>query len=74
TLVDTESWSPYTYLRQYLHYNQATDRFFVSVGTTDGYVLCSYPRYTTQDLIKKAKTILGENTLSDEQKAKYGLE
>ncbi len=74
TLVDTESWSPYTYLRQYLHYDQATDRFFVSVGTTDGYVLCSYPRYTTQDLIKKAKTILGENTLSDEQKAKYGLE
>lgn len=74
TLVDPESWSVYTYVRQCLHYDPNTDCFYVSIGTTDGYVLGSYRRYTTEALIEKAHAILGKNTLTDEQKAKYGLD
>ena len=74
TLVSTEVWEPYAYVQSFLYYDENTDSFLVSVGTEDGIVLGAYQRLTTMDLIEMAETILGENRLTEEQRAKYGLD
>lgn len=74
TLVDTEAWAPYTYVRQCLHYDEAADTFYVTTSADGGYVLASYPRYTTEALIERAHEILGSNRLTEEQRDKYGLD
>ena len=74
TLVSTEVWEPYAYVQSFLHYDESSDSFLVSVGTEDGVVLGAYQRLTTADLIEMAETILGENRLTEEQRTKYGLD
>lgn len=74
TLISTEVWEPYAYVQSFLHYDEASDSFLVSVGTENGSVLGAYQRLTTADLIKMAEEILGENALTQEQRNKYGLD
>ena len=74
TIIETDTWNPYTYVRQCMHYDPDTDCFYVSVSTDEGYVMGCYQRYSTRDLIDKAYRILGENTLTEAQRNKYGLD
>lgn len=74
TLVNTSLWAPYSYVQNYLHYDKASDCFCVSINTQDGVVLGSYQRLSTAALIEKATEILGENTLTQDQRNQYGLD
>lgn len=39
----------------------------------DGYRLCSYHRYSTQELVDRGRSIVGSTELSEEVKSEYGL-
>lgn len=63
----------------YLNYHAATDRYYdVSYYSNEetgesGYKIGYFERYSVEDLVKKAKDILGGAELSEEDKARYGI-
>lgn len=73
TVLDPETWQSYAYVPNCLLYAPESDRFFVEPGTDDALDVACYDRYTTQELIAMAKQILGEGGLTEDQRARYGL-
>jgi hypothetical protein len=55
-------------------YHKATDRFFVYSYRSSREVLPGYIKhYSVEDLVEKAKRILGDTPLDEATKSKYGL-
>ncbi len=74
-MVDTNLWSETTSIKNCLGLHRSTDRFFTFATTDDiNFQIGYFDRYSTTDLIKKAREIVGNSKLSDEQKVKYGIE
>ena len=73
TVLDPESWQSYAYVTNCLLYAAEYDCFFVELETDDPLKIACYDRYTTDELISMAKQILGDNSLTEDQRARYGL-
>lgn len=75
-LIDIQSWTAYAYVPNFLHYDLEQEKLYVfalnSEGT--GYIAAWYPRYTLPALMERGRDILGDNTLTHEQREKYGIE
>jgi len=74
SVVDRESFSVYSYVPGSRLYHPEKDRFYLTVSGQDGYQLAWYARYSLSALVDRAGRILGENTLTQEQREQYGLE
>ena len=71
TLINMDTWEPYSYVRNVLCFDHANDAFCVYVY--DDNSLAYYRRYTTDMLIQRAKELLGNNELSQQLREQYGL-
>ena len=69
-IVDTETWQSRAFVPYLNAYVESNDTIVcVSDSTVTG-----YPRYSTQQLIEKAQTVLGDYRLSQEDRNYYGLD
>ena len=69
-IVDTETWQNRAFVPYLNAYIESNDTLVcVSDSTVTG-----YPRYSTQQLIEKAQTVLGDYRLSQEDRNYYGLD
>ena len=74
-LIDTRSWLCLTHIGNCFGYNKPTDRFFTYAYKTSSENKIGYfHRYTTNELIEKAKKAVGNAALTPEQKKQYGIE
>lgn len=74
-MLDSDSWSEITSINCCLGFHDSTNRFFTYSTKDDEHFQIGYfDRYSTLDLIKKARDIVGDSELSEEQKIKYGIE
>ncbi len=74
SVFDTESWVEIACVRNAYCYHAATGRFYVysylmSAECTPGY----FKQYTLDELIEKAKTMIGDQELPVEIRSKYGI-
>jgi len=72
-IIDTDSRAVYAYVPHCLHYSAGKDGFYIRLSTSEGNSINFYRRYSTKALVERAREILGDNGLSEEQKAQYGL-
>lgn len=74
-VVDINSGVEITHLTNSFGHHMATDRFFTESYDDNSQVKIGYyKRYTVEELIEKANTILQGVELSDEIKSQYGIE
>ena len=74
-IIDTTTWSEVTSINNCLGHHNPTDRFFTYSSIDDYNAQIGYfERYSTMELIEKAKEMVGDSELTEEQKAKYGIE
>ena len=74
-LLDPETFLVYAYVPKTIFYSDAEDVFYIINHDSDyNYFLGFYSRYTTQELLDKAKAIKGDFSLTEKQKRAYGLE
>lgn len=74
-VVDINSGVEITHLTNSFGYHMSTDRFFTESYDDNSQVKIGYyKRYTVEELIEKANTILQGAELSDEIKSQYGIE
>lgn len=72
-LIDTESWLQMTVINHALGYHEKSDRFFViQYGAERGRV-GTFKHYSVEELVEKANEILGQEKMSEERKAIYGI-
>lgn len=72
-IIDMDSRAVYSYVPHCLHYGAGEDGFYIRLSTSEGNSINFYRRYSTKALVERAREILGDNGLSEEQKAQYGL-
>ena len=74
SVIDTASWVETAYIENCYGYHAGSDRFFTEAKNGEQTVSIGYfKRYTTEDLIEKAKNILQNQRLTREQKNEYGI-
>ncbi|MBR4515211.1 MAG: TIR domain-containing protein [Lachnospiraceae bacterium] len=74
SVIDTASWVEMAYIENCYGYHAGSDRFFTEAENGEQTVSIGYfKRYTTEDLIEKAKNILQNQRLTREQKNEYGI-
>ena len=72
-IIDLASWTETAYVLSSLDYCPAEDIFCAS-SNNSGTQIGFFPHYTTDDLIRKAKDMLGDHVqLSDTMKSRYGI-
>lgn len=72
---DPETWKQIGYAYPAYGYDSAEDRVICGEQTDSGETYVGYyPRYTVEDLLRKAREELGGSELSEEEKAWYGLD
>lgn len=76
SLIDIQNWTAYAYVPNFLHYDLEQEKLYVFAlnGEGTGYIAAWYPRYTLPALMERGRDILGDNTLTHEQREKYGIE
>ena len=73
-IFDLNTFTEIGCVKQSLGYHSPTDTFLaLSLSEDDGYILGYFNHYTLKDLIRKAKDILGDHELSQDQKDAYGI-
>ena len=73
-IFDLDTFTEIGCVKQSLGYHAPTDTFLaLSLSEDDGYILGYFNHYTLKDLIRKAKDILGDHELSQDQKDAYGI-
>lgn len=73
-LISSDGWTVSAYATQCLGYlPQRQQLLCYRAGDEDTYQLCSYHRYSTQELVEKGRTIVGDTQLTEEVKSEYGL-
>ena len=74
-IIDTASWMEITTIENCFGYHKASDRFFTYAFPSAGENRIGYfNRYTDDELIAKARGIVGDSELSPELKNEYGIE
>ena len=74
-IIDTASWMEITTIDNCFGYHKASDRFFTYSTAFSGENRIGYfNRYTDDELIAKARGIVGDSELSPELKNEYGIE
>ena len=73
-VIDIESFYCVANIENCICYNEGSDRFYTFAYTsmTEG-MLGYFDHYSLEDLIAKAKDIIRDETLSEEQKNIYGI-
>lgn len=74
-LISSDGWTVTAYATQCLGYlPQRQQLLCYRSGEESGtYRLCSYHRYTTQQLVERGRAIVGDAQLTEEVKSEYGL-
>ena len=73
SVIDAEAWVEIALIDNCFGYSSECDRFFTRAKKNDGYGVGYFRRYTTEELISKAKNILRNQKLTDEQKNEFGI-
>ena len=74
-MVDINSWIETACISRCFGHHGPTDRFITYSRTkTKEHHLGYYKRYSTVELVEKAKKILGDAELTDEQKSEFGID
>ncbi len=74
-MVDINSWIETACISRCFGHHVPTDRFITYSRTkTKEHHLGYYKRYSTVELVEKAKKILGDAELTDEQKSEFGID
>lgn len=75
SIIETGTWYEETSIQRCLGYHAPGDRFYVYSHPDEmTYRIGYFSRYSVDELIKKAKDVLKNNTMPDEVKAEYGIE
>ena len=74
-VVDTNNWIEYYCVGNSLGYHEGSDRFItIWANGPEDYQLGYYKRYSLDELIEKAQSMLHDSELTDQQKSEYGIE
>lgn len=75
SMIDTKDYVEIAYIPSCAGYVPLTDRIYTSSYVNGGsYSYGYFPRYTVDDLVKKAEDLLQGAEMSDEVKSEYGLD
>lgn len=72
-VIDAETWYEVALVENSLGYSEANDEFFTYAKNGSLYYIGTVPHYSVDELIEKAKEILGETEMSEEDKSRYGI-
>ena len=74
-IIETSTWNEVTSIKNCMGHHSPSDRFITYTENGKGeYRIGYFERYTPAELVEKAKEMIGDAKLTEEQKAKYGIE